>query len=105
MDHHLRHDDQVANNRNDDGRKTVTTDGGRIEIEAPCDQAGSFDPQLIAKYQRRFAGFDDKIISMCARGMSTREIMDHVRDLYGIDGSPDLINTITEAVLEDVAAS
>lgn len=104
MDHHLGHDDQVGNNRNGYGRKTVTTDSGRIEIEVPRDRAGSFDPQLIAKYQRRFPGFDDKIISMYARGMSTREITGHLRDLYGIDASPDLISTITDAVLEEVAA-
>ena len=67
-------------------------------------RAGSFDPQLIAKYQRRFPGFDDKIISMYARGMSTREITGHLRELYGIDASPYLISTITDAVLEKVAA-
>lgn len=82
----------------------MTTDGGRIEIEVPRDRAGSFDPQLIAKYQRRFPGFDDKIMSMYARGMSTREITGHLRDLYGIEASPDLISTITDAVLEEVAA-
>src|SRR3546814_17937904 len=73
-------------------------------IEVPRDRAGSFDPQLIAKYQRRFPGFDDKIISMYARGMSTREITGHLRELYGIDASPDLISTLTDAVLEEVAA-
>ena len=66
--------------------------------------AGIYDPQLIAKYQRRFPGFDDKIVSMYARGMSTREITGHLRDLYGIDVSPDLISTVTDAVLEEVAA-
>jgi transposase-like protein len=65
---------------------------------------GSFDPQLIAKYQRRFPGFDDKIISMYARGMSTREITGHLRELYGIEVSPGLISTVTDAVLEEVAA-
>src|SRR3546814_20567394 len=79
MDHHLGQEDQGANSRNGYGRKTVTTDGGRIEIEVPRDRAGSFDPQLIAKYQRRFPGFDDKIISMYARGMSTREIRSEER--------------------------
>ena len=74
------------------------------EPGVPRDRAGSFDPQLIAKYQRRFPGFDDKIISMYARGMSTREITGHLRDLYGIDASPDLISTITDAVREEVAA-
>ena len=104
MDHHLGHEDQVGNNRNGYGRKTVVTDTGKIEIEVPRDRAGSFDPQLIAKYQRRFPGFDDKIVSMYARGMSTREITGHLRDLYGIDVSPDLISTVTDAVLEEVAA-
>ena len=83
MDHHLDQDSQDNNSRNGYGRKTVTTDGGKIEIEVPRDRAGSFDPQLIAKYQRRFPGFDDKIISMYARGMSTREISGHLRELYG----------------------
>ena len=104
MDHHLGDEAQVGNNRNGYGRKTVTTDTGRIEIDVPRDRQGSFDPQLIAKYQRRFPGFDDKIVSMYARGMSTREIAGHLRELYGIDVSPDLISTVTDAVLEEVAA-
>lgn len=104
MDHHLGHGDQAGNNRNGYGRKTVVTDTGKIEIEVPRDRAGSFDPQLIAKYQRRFPGFDDKIVSMYARGMSTREITGHLRELYGIDVSPDLISTVTDAVLEEVSA-
>ena len=104
MDHHLGHEEQAGNNRNGYGRKTVVTDTGKIEIEVPRDRQGSFDPQLIAKYQRRFPGFDDKIVSMYARGMSTREITGHLRELYGIDVSPDLISTVTDAVLEEVAA-
>ena len=104
MDHHLGREEQAGNSRNGYGRKTVATDTGKIEIEVPRDRAGSFDPQLIAKYQRRFPGFDDKIISMYARGMSTREITGHLRELYGIDVSPDLISTVTDAVLEEVAA-
>jgi putative transposase len=104
MDYHLGSDDQVGNTRNGYGRKTVLTDTGKIEIDVPRDRTGSFDPQLIAKYQRRFPGFDDKIISMYARGMSTREITGHLRELYGIDVSPDLISTVTDAVLEEVAA-
>ena len=103
MDHHLGHADEAGNNRNGYGRKTVVTDTGKIEIEVPRDRQGSFDPQLIAKYQRRFPGFDDKIVSMYARGMSTREITGHLRELYGIDVSPDLISTVTDAVLEEVA--
>lgn len=102
MDHHLATGED-GNVRNGYGRKTVTTDTGRIEIEVPRDRQSSFDPQLIAKYQRRFPGFDEKIVSMYARGMSVREIAGHLRDLYGIDASPDLISAVTDAVLEEVA--
>jgi putative transposase len=103
MDHHLA-DDEPGNRRNGYGKKTVVTDTGQIELEVPRDRQARFDPQLIAKYQRRFPGFDDKIISMYARGMSTREIVGHLRDLYGIEVSPDLISAVTDAVLEEVAA-
>ena len=103
MDHHLT-TGEPGNSRNGYGRKTVTTDSGRIELEIPRDRQSSFDPQLIAKYQRRFPGFDEKIISMYARGMSVREIVGHLRDLYGVDVSPDLISAVTDAVLDDVAA-
>jgi putative transposase len=103
MDHHLG-GENAGNGRNGYGKKTVLTDTGRIELEVPRDRQSSFDPQLIAKYQRRFPGFDDKIISMYARGMSTREIVGHLRDLYGIDVSPDLISAVTDAVLEEIAA-
>jgi putative transposase len=93
-----------GNSRNGYGRKTVTTATGRIEIEIPRDRQASFDPQLIAKYQRRFPGFDDKIVSMYARGMSARETVGHLRELYGIDVSPDLVSAVTDAVLEEIAA-
>ena len=102
MDHHLA--SEPGNSRNGYGAKTVLTDTGRLELAIPRDRQASFDPQLIAKYQRRFPGFDDKIVSMYARGMSTREITGHLRDLYGIDASPDLISAVTDAVLEEVAA-
>ena len=103
MDHHLGGDDGAGNARNGYGRKTVTTDTGRFELDVPRDRQSSFDPQLIAKYQRRFPGFDDKIISMYARGMSTREIAGHLHELYGIDVSPDLVSAVTDAVLEEIA--
>ena len=103
-DDHLGHDEQGGNSRNGYGRNTVITDTGKMEIDVPRDRSASFDPQRIAKYQRRFPGFDDKIISMHAPGMSTREITGHLRELYGIDVSPDLISTVTDAVLEEVAA-
>jgi putative transposase len=103
MDHHLAGDGGAGNSRNGYGRKSVVTDTGRMALEIPRDRQGSFDPLLIAKYQRRFPGFDDKIISMYARGMSTREIAGHLRDLYGIEVSADLISTVTDAVLDEIA--
>jgi putative transposase len=63
-----------------------------VELEVPRDRLSTFDPQLIAKYQRRFPGFDEKIVSMYARGMSVREIQGHLRDLYGVDVSADLVS-------------
>jgi putative transposase len=103
MDHHLG-GEEAGNSRNGYGRKTVVTDTGKIELEVPRDRRSTFDPQLIARYQRRFPGFDDKIVSMYARGMSTREIVGHLRELYGIEVSPDLISAVTDAVLDEVAA-
>jgi putative transposase len=104
MDHHLGSENEAENRRNGYGAKTVLTDSGKLEIAVPRDRAATFDPQLIAKYQRRFPGFDEKIVSMYARGMSTREISGHLRDLYGIEVSADLISTVTDAVLDEVAA-
>jgi Transposase and inactivated derivatives len=105
MDHHLAvgEPDGSANSRNGFGAKTVLTDTGPIELEIPRDRRASFDPKLIAKYQRRFPGFDDKVISMYARGMSTREIQGHLQELYGLEVSPDLISTVTDSVLEEIA--
>src|SRR5215208_3527382 len=103
MDHHLGAE-EAGNSRNGYGRKSVVTDTGKIDLEVPRDRRSTFDPQLIAKYQRRFPGFDDKIVSMYARGMSTREIVGHLRDLYGVEVSPDLISAVTDAVLDEVAA-
>ena len=103
MDHHLA-GEEAGNTRNGYGRKTVTTETGRIELAIPRDRQATFDPQLIAKYQRRFPGFDDKIVSMYARGMSAREIVGHLRELYGIEVSPDLVSAVTDAVLEEIAA-
>ena len=104
MDHHLSGDEGAGNTRNGYGRKTVMTDTGKLAIDVPRDRQASFEPQLIAKYQRRFPGFDDKIISMYARGMSTREIAGHLHELYGIEVSADLISTVTDAVLDEVAS-
>src|SRR6476620_8185847 len=103
MDHHLA-GGEPGNRRNGYGKKTVITDTGRIELAVPRDRQASFDAQLIARYQRRFPGFDDTIISLYARGMSARESVGHLRDLYGIEVSHDLISAVTDAVLEEVAA-
>jgi putative transposase len=74
-----------------------------MTLSVSRDRAGTFDPKLIAKYQRRFPDFDEKIISMYARGMTVREIRGHLEELYGIDVSPDLISAVTDAVLDEVA--
>jgi putative transposase len=80
----------------------MLTGSSKLTLDIPRDRLGTFDPKLIAKYQRRFPDFDDKIISMYARGMTVREIRGHLEELYGIDVSPDLISTVTDAVLEAV---
>jgi putative transposase len=105
MDHHLEtgEPDGRSNGRNGYGAKTVLTGTGKLELQIPRDRLATFDPQLIAKYQRRFPGFDDRIVSMYARGMSTREIQGHLREIYGIEVSPDLVSAITDAVLDEVA--
>ena len=89
--------------RNGYSKKTVLTENAKIDVRIPRDRAGTFDPKLIQRYQRRFPGFDDKIVSMYARGMSVREIQGHLAELYGIDISPDLISTVTDAILETVS--
>ena len=102
MDHHLEQPEQqqAGNHRNGRSKKTVLTDTGSMPLAIPRDRQGQFEPQLIEKYRRRFPGFDEKIISMYARGMSTREIQGHLRELYGLDVSPDLISTVTDAVMD-----
>jgi putative transposase len=104
MDHHLAGDGGAANSRNGYGRKSVVTDTWRrIGLDVARDRLASFDPQLIARYKRCFPGFDDKVISMYARGMSTREIAGHLLELYGVEISPDLISTVSDAVLDEIA--
>ena len=90
LDEHL-DDDSVegkSNHRNGYSKKSVLTGTSKMTLSVPRDRAGTFDPKLIAKYQRRFPDFDDKIISMYARGMTVREIRGHLEELYGIDVSP-----------------
>ena len=93
---------KVGNSRNGHGKKKVKGHDGEMEIAVPRDREGSFEPRLIKKGQRRFDGFDDKIISMYARGMTVREIQRHLKELYGVEVSPDLISRVTDAVLEEV---
>jgi putative transposase len=102
LDVHLDGDADAGrrNHRNGYSRKSVLTETSKLEIAVPRDRQGTFDPKLIAKYQRRFPGFDDNIISLYARGMTVREIRGHLVDLYGIEVSPDLISTVTDAVLD-----
>ena len=95
---------KVGNSRNGHGQKKVKGQDGEMEIAVPRDREGSFEPQLIKKGQRRFEGFDDKIISMYARGMTVREIQGHLKELYAVEVSPDLISRVTDAVLEEVRA-
>jgi putative transposase len=106
MDHHLGSgtEQEVGNHRNGYGSKTVITDTGKLELSIPRDRHGRFDPVLIGKYRRRFAGFDDKIIALYARGMTTREIAEHIGELYGTEISPDLVSAVTDSVLEEVSA-
>ena len=77
---------------------------GEIDLETPRDRTATFEPKIVAKGQTRFTGFDDKIVSMYARGMSTREIQGHLQEIYGVEVSPTLISNVTEAVLEEVKA-
>jgi len=105
LDDHLEGESAAgkANHRNGYSKKTVLTETSKIDIRVPRDREGSFDPKLIARYQRRFPGFDQKIVSMYARGMTVREIQGHLLELYGLEVSPDLISTVTDAALETVA--
>lgn len=104
LDEHLEneHGSGKRNRRNGTSPKTVQTESSKVPLDIPRDRAGTFDPQLIARYQRRFPGFDDKIISMYARGMTTREIRGHLEDIYGVDVSPGLISRITDTVMDAV---
>ena len=96
--------EDTTNHRNGTSGKTVLTDDGPLPIEVPRDREGSFEPQLIGKHERRFTGFDDKIIALYARGMTVREIQAFLAEMYAVDVSPDLISTVTDAVVAEVTA-
>jgi putative transposase len=110
MTHHLgyeKHDvagKNTGNSRNGKSSKTIKGKRGQVQIDVPRDRASEFEPQLIKKGQTRFDGFDDKIISMYARGMTCREIKAHLQEVYGVDVSPDMISSVTDAVIDEVRA-
>jgi putative transposase len=94
----------TGNARNGSTPKTLVTEHGEVRIDAPRDRAGSFEPQIVRKRQRRFEGFDDKILALYARGMSTRDISAHLQEIYGVQVGRELISKVTDAVLEDATA-
>jgi putative transposase len=110
LTHHLGYEKHAAegrgsgNNRNGTSRKKVQGDFGVVELDVPRDRNGTFDPKLIPKHERRFNGFDGKILSMYARGMTTRDIQAHLEEIYGVEVSPTLISQVTDSVMEEVTA-
>lgn len=91
-----------GNSRNGKHSKTLQGEHGEVDIDVPRDRNGDFEPQIIPKGQRRLPGFDEKIISLYTRGMTTREIQGHLEELYGVEVSPTLISNVTDAVLDEV---
>ncbi len=106
MEVHLGAEDEQAagNHRNGRSGKRVLSDTGALPLTIPRDRHGRFEPKLIEKYKRRFPGFDEKIVALYARGMSTRDIQAHVLELYGLQISPELVSAVTDAVHEEVSA-
>src|SRR5689334_20759127 len=96
--------DGQSNQRNGTSGKTVITDDGPVRIEVPRDWEGSFEPQIIGKHERRFTGFDQKIIAMYARGMTVREIQGYLAEMYGTDVSPEFISKVTDEVSAEITA-
>lgn len=94
--------DNSGNSRNGKSRKTLKGDFGNLPLEVPRDRNSSFEPQIVPKGQTRFDGFDDKILSLYARGMTTREIQSHLEEIYHVEVSPALISSVTDAVIEEV---
>lgn len=98
---HKNRNRSTNNSRNGNSKKTLTTDIGNVDINIPRDRLSDFNPKIVKKHQRRFEGFDDKIISMYGRGMTVRDIRSHLEDIYGVDVSPDLITDVTDAIIND----
>ena len=91
-----------SNSRNGTSKKNVSTEVGNVSIDVPRDRNSEFEPQIIPKHEKRFKGFDDKIISMYALGLSTRDIQHHLKEIYGVEVSPELISNVTDAIMDDV---
>ena len=108
LEHHLGYEagdsppEGQSNRRNGKRSKTLRSDVGAIPIEVPRDREGTFEPQIVGKHERHFSGFDDKILSMYARGMSVRDIQGHLHEIYGVEVSPDLISKVTDAVIDEL---
>ena len=96
--------EDTTNHRNGTGAKTVLTDAGPLAIEVPRDREGTFEPQFIPKHERRFTGFDDKILALYARGMTVREIQAFLAEMYEVEVSPDLSSTVTDGIVAEVTA-
>jgi putative transposase len=92
----------TGNTRNGTTPKTLISEHGKVQIDAPRDRDGSFEPKIVRKRQRRFVGFDEKILALYSRGLSVRDIRAHLAELYGVQVSPDLISRVTDAVMDDV---
>jgi putative transposase len=92
-----------GNNRNGSTGKTVLTDVGAVDLAVPRDRNGTFEPRIVRKGQTRLDGFNERIIALYARGMTTRDIRAHLREMYDVDVSPDLISRVTDAVVEELA--
>jgi transposase-like protein len=110
LPHHLGHDrhqpvsNPAGNTRNGFSRKKLKGEFGELPIEVPRDRHGTFDPQIVDRYQARWAGFDGKILSLYARGMTVRKIQAHLQEMYGAEVSPSLISSVTDAVADEVKA-
>src|SRR5688572_27634847 len=108
LTHHLGHPPgatpEAGNHRNGTTPKTVLMDDGPVDLAVPRDRAGTFEPVLIPKHERRFTGFDDKILALYARGLTVREIQAFLAEMYAVEVSPDLISSVTDAVISEVTA-
>lgn len=108
MTEHLGHEkhepvaNAAGNTRNGRSRKTLKGEFGELPIEIPRDRDGTFEPKLVPKHQTRWTGFDDKILSLYARGLTVREIQAHLEEMYGAEVSPSLISSVTDAVVDEV---